>query len=82
MSAAVLTSAVYVVLYYFGLSIWPATLLAVAVGFTFRILALVRGWEEPEPWEPSAAQAGEPERRPLRVAIAEKVDGKSTGAAQ
>ena len=52
---ALLTSAVYLPLWYAGVSTWPATLIAVAVGFTFRILALHFKWEEPEPWEPQAA---------------------------
>lgn len=54
---AVLASTTYIVLWYAGLSIWPATLIAVAVGFTFRIAALSFKWEEPEPWEPTAATA-------------------------
>jgi uncharacterized membrane protein YeiH len=69
---AVLTSAVYVVLYYAGWSIWPATLLAVGIGFAFRLVALLRAWEEPEPWEPAEARAGEPSRRPLGEAISEE----------
>jgi uncharacterized membrane protein YeiH len=56
---ALLTSALYVVLYYAGLSIGPATLLAVRCGFVFRLIALVHGWEEPEPWEPAEARVGE-----------------------
>jgi len=52
---AALTSAVYIPLWYAGLSIWPATLIAAAVGFTFRSLALHFKWEEPEPWEPRKA---------------------------
>ncbi|MEK6440621.1 trimeric intracellular cation channel family protein [Pseudonocardia sp. T1-2H] len=61
---ALLTSAVYLPLWYAGLSIWPATLIAVAVGFTFRILALHYKWEEPEPWEPpEAAHATAPAGR-------------------
>lgn len=29
------------------LTIWPATLISVGVAFIFRLLALLRGWEEP-----------------------------------
>lgn len=46
---AILTSAVYVVCYYSGLTIIPATLISFAVGFTFRLTALFKGWEEFEP---------------------------------
>jgi uncharacterized membrane protein YeiH len=47
---AVLTSVVYIVADAgLGLSIWPATLLAFAVGFPFRLLARRLSWEEPMP---------------------------------
>lgn len=46
---AVLTSAVYCVCYMAGLDLIPATLVSFAVGFTFRLTALHRGWEEFEP---------------------------------
>jgi uncharacterized membrane protein YeiH len=50
---AVLTSVVYVVADAgFGLSIWPATLIAFAVGFPFRVLARRLRWEEPMPKSP------------------------------
>ena len=48
---AVLTSAVYVVCYWSGLSLVPASLISFAVGFTFRLTALHKGWEEPEPMD-------------------------------
>ena len=51
---AVLTSVTYIVLDALGLtsvSIWPATILAWLVGFSFRRLSLHYKWEEPEPWE-------------------------------
>lgn len=47
---AALTAAVYVILYGLGVTLWPATLLAWAFGFTFRRLSLHLGWQEPEPW--------------------------------
>lgn len=54
---AVLTSVVYLVAAAgFGLEIWPATLIAFAVGFTFRFLARRLKWEEPLPND----QAGQP----------------------
>lgn len=47
---AVLTSLVYLVCaQYLQLSIWPATLISFAVGFTFRTAALWFAWEEPLP---------------------------------
>lgn len=47
---AVLTSVVYLVCaQYFGMSIWPATLIAFVVGFCFRVAALWFAWEEPMP---------------------------------
>jgi uncharacterized membrane protein YeiH len=51
---AVLTSVTYIILDALGLasvSVWPATLLAWLVGFSFRRLSLHFKWEEPEPWE-------------------------------
>ena len=39
--AAVLTSTVYLILFkYLGLTIWPATLIAFAIGFLFRVAAV------------------------------------------
>lgn len=50
---AVLTSVVYFICEeYLALSIWPATLIAVAAGFFFRLAALWFGWEEPLPRVP------------------------------
>jgi len=47
---AILTSVVYVVADAgLGLSIWPATLIAFAVGFPFRVVARRLHWEEPLP---------------------------------
>ncbi len=51
---AVLTSVVYLVLFkYLGLTVWPATLIAFAVGFIFRLAAIWFGWEEPLPSVPA-----------------------------
>jgi len=52
---AVLTSVVYILLDGAGLEIWPATLGAFAVGFSFRFLARRRGWEEPLPRDEAGA---------------------------
>ena len=48
---AVLTSAVYTICYFNGLSLAHGTLISFAVGFSFRILAQMEGWEEPEPMD-------------------------------
>ena len=46
---AVLTASVWILVYWAGGNTWWAMGLAFAVGFTFRVLALYRGWEEPLP---------------------------------
>jgi len=69
---AVLTSAVYVVCYWSGLSIIPATLISFAVGFTFRITALFKGWEEPEPRDQPKPPEGP--RKTLGTAIKEELE--------
>jgi uncharacterized membrane protein YeiH len=51
-TTAILTSILYYVLFSLGFSIWPATLISVAFGFTFRTITWRKGWEEKEPWEP------------------------------
>jgi len=51
---AILTSVSYIILDALGLasvSVWPATLIAWAIGFLFRNLSLHFKWEEPEPWQ-------------------------------
>ncbi|MCW4025439.1 MAG: TRIC cation channel family protein [Candidatus Bathyarchaeota archaeon] len=54
-TTAILTSIIYYLLYVAGLSIWPATLISVAFGFTFRTITWRKGWEEKEPWEPKSS---------------------------
>ena len=61
---AALTSVTYIILDALGLakeSIWVATILAWAVGFTFRRLSLHFKWEEPEPWHQERLHASEGE---------------------
>ena len=53
---AVLASVLYIFFDLAGLTIWPATIITVALAFGFRRAALRFRWEEPEPWEPAAAQ--------------------------
>jgi uncharacterized membrane protein YeiH len=51
---AVLTSLTYLICAkYFGLTIYPATLISFAVGFFFRVAALWFAWEEPLPRLPA-----------------------------
>jgi uncharacterized membrane protein YeiH len=75
---ALLTGIVWVVLYWLlvqqaGASIWWATILAFAIGFTLRMLALYRGWEEPLAKEP-AGVIKHSDGRPL---LGRKLAGKS-----
>ena len=50
---AVLTSIIYLIADAgLGLEIWPATLIAFAFGFTFRIASRQFKWEEPLPQQP------------------------------
>ncbi len=60
---AVLTSIVYLILFkYLALTVWPATLIAFAVGFIFRVGAIWYCWEEPLPRVPADVR-GEVVRR-------------------
>ncbi|MCJ7511901.1 MAG: TRIC cation channel family protein [Anaerolineales bacterium] len=56
---AVLTVVVYIILDALGLTVWPATLLAWLVGFSFRQASLHWKWEEPEPWHEEVRMASE-----------------------
>jgi len=56
-----------------GQSIWWATLIAFAVGYTLRVLALYRGWEEPLVPEPAGVYRHD-DGRPL---LGRKIAGKS-----
>ena len=63
---AVLTAFIYLVFRYaLGLELIPATVIAVLLGFGFRLAAQTFGWEEWEPWEPAGADTGEKERKTL-----------------
>jgi len=67
---AVLTSIVYLVCFkYFGMTQWPATLIAFAVGFFFRLAAIWFLWEEPLPHVPDQVKG---EVKP-RVSLKEKM---------
>lgn len=74
---AVLASVLYVILYALGLSLWPATIITFLVAFAFRLFALFRGWEEPEPPDtPDELLAGEKPRPLLGEAINEELGRK------
>ena len=75
---ALLTGIVWVVLYWLivqqgGASIWWPTLIAFAVGYTLRVVALYRGWEEPLAKEPKGVYKHD-DGRPL---LGRKIAGKS-----
>ncbi len=59
---AVLASVVYIACYFAGLSFVHGALIAFAIAFTFRIMALLKGWEEPEPFgQPKTTPETKPE---------------------
>ncbi len=70
---AVLTGAVWVLIYWAGANTWVAAGVAFVVGFIFRLLALYRGWEEPLAKEPAGIYF-HAEGRPL---LGRKLRGKS-----
>ena len=75
---ALLTGAVWVLLYWLmvqggGLSIWWPTGISVVVGYTLRVTALYRGWEEPLVAEPAGVYKHD-DGRPL---LGRKLAGKS-----
>ena len=70
---AVLTGAVWILVYWAGAGTWVAAGVAFAVGFTVRVAALYRGWEEPLPKEPAGVIVHS-DGRPL---LGRKLAGKS-----
>jgi uncharacterized membrane protein YeiH len=75
---ALLTGLIWVVLYWLitqkgGASIWWPTLIAFVIGYTLRMLALYRGWEEPLAPEPTGVYKHD-DGRPL---LGRKLAGKS-----
>jgi len=75
---ALLTGLVWVCLYWLivqqgGASIWWPTLIAFVLGYTLRMLALYRGWEEPLAAEPAGVYKHD-DGRPL---LGRKIAGKS-----
>ncbi len=59
-STALLTGMIWILATQFGAGSWLAAGFAFAVGFTFRVLALYRGWEEPLASEPSGVVVHQP----------------------
>ncbi len=70
---ALLTGAVWILVYWAGAGTWWAAGIAFAAGYTLRTLALFRGWEEPLAKEPSGVVV-HGDRRPL---LGRKLQGKS-----
>lgn len=71
--AALLTGAVWLVCDSLQLGAWECALIAVLVGFGFRVVALYRGWEEPLASEPAGVYQHS-DGRPL---LGRKLGGKS-----
>jgi len=70
---ALLTAFVWVVCDSLGLNTWLSAAIAFAVGYTTRVLALYRGWEEPLAKEPEGVYLHD-DGRPL---LGRKLQGKS-----
>jgi uncharacterized membrane protein YeiH len=72
-TTAILTGVVWMLCIVADASTWVAAIVAFAIGFTFRVVALYKGWEEPIPKEPAGALVHE-DGRPL---LGRKLKGKS-----
>jgi len=72
-TTALLTGAVWVICDAAGLNAWWSAGISFVIGFTFRILALYRGWEEPLAKEPTGVYQHS-DGRPL---LGRKLAGKS-----
>ena len=70
---AMLTGITWVIATQLGLSSWPAAIVAFAVGYTFRVLALWFAWEEPLAKEPAGVYVHN-DGRPM---LGRKLKGKS-----
>jgi uncharacterized membrane protein YeiH len=70
---AVLTGAVWIIVYWIGAGTWAAAGLAFTAGFGFRLGALFMGWEEPMASEPEGVVIHD-DGRPL---LGRKLKGKS-----
>jgi uncharacterized membrane protein YeiH len=72
-SIAALTGAIWIVATWAGAGTWVATGIAFAIGFTIRVIALYRAWEEPLAKEP----AGVYQHSDGRPMLGRKLAGKS-----
>lgn len=72
-TTAVLTGSVWILCDWAGAGTWLSAIVAFSVGFTFRVVALYRGWEERLPVEPAGAMVHD-DGRPL---LGRKLHGKS-----
>jgi uncharacterized membrane protein YeiH len=72
-ATAIGTGLVWILLDEWGVPYWISVAAAFLVGFTFRVLALYRGWEEPLAREPKGLKLHS-DRRPL---LGRKLAGKS-----
>jgi len=70
---ALLTGAIWVICDAVGLGTWTSVVIAFAIGFALRVLALYRGWEEPLAKEPTGVYQHS-DGRPL---LGRKLQGKS-----
>jgi uncharacterized membrane protein YeiH len=70
---ALLTGVIWVLCAWAGLNTWLSAGIAFVIGFSIRILALYRGWEEPLPKEPAGVYQHS-DGRPL---LGRKLKGKS-----
>jgi uncharacterized membrane protein YeiH len=70
---ALLTGAIWLVCYAAGLGTWASAGISFAIGFSLRVLALYRGWEEPLAKEPAGVYQHS-DGRPL---LGRKLKGKS-----
>jgi uncharacterized membrane protein YeiH len=57
---AVLTGTVWIAMYWTGAGTWVAAGMAFIVGFSFRLVALFLGWEEPLAKEPKGVLVHQP----------------------
>jgi uncharacterized membrane protein YeiH len=72
-SVAFLTALVWIICYAVGLGTWWSFAIAIVIGYTVRVLALYRGWEEPLAKEPTGVYKHD-DGRPL---LGRKIAGKS-----
>ena len=75
MVTALMTGVVWIISDALGASTWLAAGIAFAFGYTFRVIALYRAWEEPLAREPKGVYLHD-DGRPM---LGRKIKGKSQG---